>query len=313
MLWPLGDHQGTVRDLIDGNGVVRTNRKYDSFGKITAETKYDMAGNVVPDSHAEPIRHHNLTVFALAWPEHREPPYTLLATAIERGEAVVEEVDEDGEVPHLNVANHGDRPILVPEGEILVGAKQNRVVNVTVLVAAQSTFKVPVSCVEQGRWQYRTRRFRSEVCAPPSLRSKKMRTVNQTRALQGTAEGDQGEVWDEVDACLAGTGVESETASLTDGFEAAKERLQEYRDRLQLPDDAAGVVVASGDHVIGMDLFDSPATCATFRRSARVSNPKERERTHTLPSGSLEPSKTATEYIDRSPQCIQCLPPSLAS
>ena len=61
---------------------------------------------------------------------------------------------EDGEVPNLSVTNSSDRPILIPEGEILVGAKQNRVVNVTVLVAARSTFKVPVSCVEQGRWRY---------------------------------------------------------------------------------------------------------------------------------------------------------------
>ncbi|NQT15057.1 MAG: HIRAN domain-containing protein [Planctomycetes bacterium] len=212
----------------------------------------------------EPIHHHNLTMFPLAWPEQQEPPYSLLATAIESGEAVVEEVDEDGEVPNLTVANHSDRPILIPEGEILIGAKQNRVVNVTVLVASKSTLKVPVSCVEQGRWQYRTRQFESAFCAPPSLRSKKMRAVHETRASRGTAEGDQGEVWEEVDACLDGLGVESETASLTDGFEAADEKLQEYRDRLQLPDDAAGVVVARGDKIIGMDLFGSSATLSSL-------------------------------------------------
>ena len=98
---------------------------------------------------------------------------------------VLFEVSDDGSVPELNVSNKGNRPILIPEGEILVGAKQNRVVNVTVLVAAHSEFTVPVSCVEQGRWRYQSREFRSEYCATPSLRSKKMRSVQRNRAECG--------------------------------------------------------------------------------------------------------------------------------
>jgi hypothetical protein len=50
--------------------------------------------------------------------------------------------------------NVGDRPALLIDGEHLEGAKQNRVLNVTVLVAARRDTVVPVSCVEQGRWSY---------------------------------------------------------------------------------------------------------------------------------------------------------------
>ena len=42
--------------------------------------------------------------------------------------------------------------VLLYDGEELVGAKQNRILNVTVLVAAGATLPIPVSCVEQGRW-----------------------------------------------------------------------------------------------------------------------------------------------------------------
>lgn len=208
----------------------------------------------------QPLHHHNLTVFPLSWTHPQEAFYILLGTAIEAGQAVVEEVNDAGSVPNLAVTNKADRPLLIPEGEILIGAKQNRVVNVTVLVAAGVKFVMPVSCVEAGRWRYQSRHFESKFCAPPSLRNKKMKAVQRNRAEGGPAASDQDEVWDEVQACLARVDARSETASLTDGFLASKERLDEYRHEFTLPLDAAGVLVAKGAHVIGMDLFDSPST-----------------------------------------------------
>jgi ARG and Rhodanese-Phosphatase-superfamily-associated Protein domain len=38
------------------------------------------------------------------------------------------------------------------DGQELVGAKQNRVLNVTVLIEAESEVLLPLSCVEEGRW-----------------------------------------------------------------------------------------------------------------------------------------------------------------
>jgi len=212
----------------------------------------------------DPLHHHNLTIFPLAWKRCCEPPYELLPRAIERGEALVEEVDEHGEVANLGVTNRSDRPILIPEGEILIGAKQNRVVNITILVAARSRVILPVSCVEQGRWRYQSREFRAEACAPPSLRSKKMRSVQRNRQERASAESDQGEVWGEVAKGLDDLKVRSETGSLTDGFAAAEEKLREYRNQFQLPKDTAGIVVAQGEKIIGVDLFDCPQTLGTL-------------------------------------------------
>jgi YD repeat-containing protein len=36
--WALVDNQGTVRDVIDSNGVVLNHLSYDSFGNVTSET-----------------------------------------------------------------------------------------------------------------------------------------------------------------------------------------------------------------------------------------------------------------------------------
>ena len=154
---------------------------------------------------------------------------------------VVEEVTESGSVPNLAVTNKAPCPILIPEGEILIGAKQNRVINVTVLVAKGVKFVLPVSCVEAGRWRYKSRHFESKFAAPPSLRTKKMRAVQRNRSESGVAASNQGEVWDEVRACLDGVGAKSETASLTDAFDSAEAKLREHCKSLVLPEGAAGV------------------------------------------------------------------------
>jgi len=50
-------------------------------------------------------------------------------------------------------------PILLLDGEELAGAKQNRVLNTTILVMEKSETIIPVSCTEQGRWAYTAREF----------------------------------------------------------------------------------------------------------------------------------------------------------
>jgi hypothetical protein len=125
-------------------------------------------------------------------------------------------------------------------------------------------FTLPVSCVEAGRWRYQSRQFESKFCAPPSLRNLKLKAIHKNRAASGRAESDQGEVWDEVRKCLDGVEARSETASLTDAFESAQEKLKEHCKRLVLPEGAAGVLVGRHDRIIGMDLFDSPTTLKTL-------------------------------------------------
>ncbi|MGH8953160.1 MAG: ARPP-1 family domain-containing protein, partial [Acidimicrobiia bacterium] len=54
-----------------------------------------------------------------------------------RGEAAsahITEATEAGTVPFLQVTNNADHPLLLLDGEELLGAKQNRILNTTVLV-----------------------------------------------------------------------------------------------------------------------------------------------------------------------------------
>src|SRR5205823_2076431 len=96
--------------------------------------------------------------------------YVGLDEAIANG-LTVTEIDEAGAVETLLVANPLGNAALLYEGEELVGAKQNRVLERSILVAADSKLEIPATCVEQGRWAYRSRRFApAPRAAHPELR-----------------------------------------------------------------------------------------------------------------------------------------------
>ena len=104
-----------------------------------------------------PLVHGALTVVPLLTPSSKEVDWVTLEEAGD--DVVVTEASGGASVPTLEVSNAGDRPLLLLDGEELIGAKQNRVLNTTVLVAAHSTVTIRVSCVEAGRWAFRTARF----------------------------------------------------------------------------------------------------------------------------------------------------------
>ncbi len=54
-LWALNDNQGSVRDLIDNNGIIRQHLVFDSFGKRIREVDYNTAGTVIASNNAAAI------------------------------------------------------------------------------------------------------------------------------------------------------------------------------------------------------------------------------------------------------------------
>ena len=210
----------------------------------------------------DPIRHESLAVFPLFSAVDARVDYVLSDEAIGAGSVAVEEVDEGGSVPNLLVTNRGDSRVLFLEGEELRGAKQNRVLNTSVLVAAHSKTSIPVSCVEQGRWRYRSKQFASS----GSHSSSKLRHIlkKSSYASMKAGEGytsDQGMVWREVGRQMHSLNASSPTAAMSDTFETNRVRLDEFRDRLKYVEGATGVAVAVGKKVVALDLFDKPVTC----------------------------------------------------
>ncbi len=205
----------------------------------------------------EPVRFKNMTVFPLNTPK-RGMPYVLLSEAIENGSIEAGEVSGEGSVPVVRVKNRGSKPILMTDGEELVGCKQNRILNATVLVGPNSTIDIPVSCVERGRWHRESHGFRQGVITHLSLRRMKAQQVGESLRMEGTHDSDQSAVWREVDRLHCTRDVGSPTDSLHDVFEAERTRLEDYVRAFRI--NAKGMAVCINGKVTVCEVFDKKST-----------------------------------------------------
>jgi hypothetical protein len=209
--------------------------------------------------------HENLAVFPLFADSPREPDYLTLDEALARQVARVTEVSEGGSVPELFFDNGSPDPILLVDGEELVGAKQNRILNLSLLIGGNRKVKIPVSCVERGRWSYRSPQFES---AGRNLfakaRAASASSVSAAMLRTGERRSDQGRVWADIDAKMAALACESPTAAMSDVYEQRRSKLEGYAAAIKPASGQVGAVFAVDGRVIGLELFDSDRTFAKF-------------------------------------------------
>jgi hypothetical protein len=189
--------------------------------------------------------------------------YATLEEALEAQTLEITEVSEGGSVPDLKVVNRGGIPVFLMAGEQLVGAKQNRVLNASILVPANTTVLINVSCVESGRWGYRSRKFSSKGTMSHSILRRMMsRHADKGYRDRGTPTSDQHEVWREVSRKLRSMGSASPTQAVDQVYEDYHERMAELLRRVNVPAGCAGAAFVLGGKVAGVDLFDKPETLA---------------------------------------------------
>ena len=120
-----------------------------------------------------------------------------------------------GRVPTLRIVNRGEQPVLLVDGEHLVGVKQNRILNTTILVPEKSSLDIPVSCVEAGRWG--VPQGGAQPSSPhlfTSARAKKAEAVTASVRSSGVFVADQAAIWEDVDRKLSDLGVQSPAGRL---------------------------------------------------------------------------------------------------
>ena len=186
--------------------------------------------------------------------------YMLLRDALVAGLVTIREVSERGSVSDLLVDNRAERPVLIVDGEEFVGAKQNRVANLTLLLAPDRTTSVPVSCVEQGRWSRQTDPFvLSQRVHHSRGRAARLSSVQESMRFGGTRHSDQSAVWGEIRAKTIAMAAESPTGAMGAFFEQHASTLDELVACFRAEPDVCGGIFAIGGDICGLDVFDEPA------------------------------------------------------
>jgi hypothetical protein len=200
--------------------------------------------------------HHNMAVLPLLTAMNDSPRYLILKQALDSHVLIISEVSQEGRVPELKVTNKSDTPILLLDGEELAGAKQNRVLNTTILLEENSETVIPVSCTEQRRWSYTSREFsESGTVMIPKIRKMKAQTVSDSLHESRDYRSDQGTVWTSIDELSERTGVHSHTAAMRDVYEAKEKELDEYLNVFTCLPRQKGLLTFIDGEVVGFDVL----------------------------------------------------------
>ncbi len=184
------------------------------------------------------------------------PAVDLLEEAIAKRSVRITETTESGEVPFLSLVNEGDCPVLILEGEELVGGKQNRIVNTSMIIQPGVALKIPVSCMEAGRWASRNEEFHSgEAIFRARSRAVHKQNVSFSLHTEGSFRGEQGAVWDEVQLSLAELNAASPTSDFRAGRAQVAHRIEEFVEGLGPVDGQIGAIFFSRAGVIGAELL----------------------------------------------------------
>ena len=202
-----------------------------------------------------------LQVFGIRWPTENGHDYSTLDEALKEQVLEVTELDEGGRVPTIKVVNKSDRMVFLMAGEELVGGKQNRVLNASMMVPAKGEMPLPVTCVERGRWGYKSRSFRSgDTSSHSHLRLMISRQVSGSYKAVGAPKSDQGAVWSEIARKMDKMGSSSSSDALHDFYQDYARKLDALIGNLSLPEGSNGAAFAINGKIVGADLFDSPGT-----------------------------------------------------
>jgi hypothetical protein len=198
----------------------------------------------------------NMAVIPLFTSVDNSPKYLTLKEALEGGLLVITEISKTGSVPELRVVNKAGIPVLLLDGEELAGAKQNRVLNTTILLKEESETIIPVSCTEQGRWSYASAEFfDSGNIMSRNLRSRKASSVKHSLEVSRSYRGDQGAVWQGIAHCARMANVRSITGAMSDIYESKLDDLKRYLDAFQLIPHQKGIFVMVNGKVAGFDVI----------------------------------------------------------
>ena len=215
---------------------------------------------------AEPITLANLKIFPILRARDKDvdkKSYIPTDKAIKKKVIKVKE-HQGGTVQKLKIGKKkSEKPVFMMGGEILSGAKQDRILGQDVLLPSKDgTHLVNVYCVEAGRWVMKTKSFSSKgVMGTAKLR----KTVAK--------KGGQSNVWNEVSTKSGNMKVHSSTSAMMANYDDPKnkekikkirKKLDKFIEELIEDEDIIGFVATVKGEIISLDAFRNEELFTAF-------------------------------------------------
>jgi hypothetical protein len=180
-------------------------------------------------------------------------------------------------VNELALVNRSGKKLLLLAGEVIVGGKQDRIVQEDRLIPPVSIpVALSVFCVEHGRWTPRTAGYNSggggaaRAAAPDEAKFSSLGAVAHPK-LRGVAQDKkaQGEVWNEVSANNTKLGTSNSTDTYQEVYASKRvsAQMDDYQRALErevLRPGVVGVVVARNGKAVWADVFASQRLFASY-------------------------------------------------
>lgn len=195
--------------------------------------------------------------------EAPETKYLLAEEAAARGLLEVRELPSPT-VPTVGAVT-GASDVLLLAGDSIVGGKQNRVINISVWLAAKTTTQLPVTCLEVGRWNAGDR-FGMGRSVDYGLRQTLSRSVTESARMSaphGEApafHADQQGVWGEIAQRRGRSGIHSGTGAVHDVYAQDAASGADIAASFPCPTGAMGVAIGVGGRLVALDLFADAST-----------------------------------------------------
>lgn len=157
------------------------------------------------------------------------------------------------DVNNVIITNNAVTPLILIDGEEIIGAKQNRIVNKTLIVPPKTKMKISVSCTEKERWSYKN----NHIC---NFEQSDYIANSNTRRAKASALDEcsfQYKVWDSIDTFSKRCSIKPKTSAMADCYEDFSKSQDEYLNHFKLSNGQTGLIAIIDNEIIGVEIFTS--------------------------------------------------------
>ncbi len=202
----------------------------------------------------EPFFIKNLLLYPVYFENENKFNFLSLDEGLNNKMVKIEEIN-GGKINEVIFKNLSDQKIFAIDGEEIIGALQNRIINTAFLAGEKSEFLLPVTCVEERRWSG-DKNFLPGEASFVTIRSLLCKTVNRSLYEKKRFEANQTLIWEKVRETLKTLKVNSKTLSMHDTYNKCKDEIEKYIEGLDF-DGFNGFISFAGKDFLCFDFFYS--------------------------------------------------------